>query len=485
MPPFRTLLSAVDRRVGDGAERVYAAHHERRLRRLGQAHALHPADRSPWVPGEPPPRDGTSVDVLIDGAAALPRIAAALRGARSHVMLADWSITADFALLRDGERLTLRNLLAELDARGCEIRVLLWAGPPLPVLKPSRRDVRRQRDELCAGTHIKCALDARERPMHTHHEKLVVVDDEVAFVGGIDLTDRPSDRYDSPEHRLREGVGWHDVATELRGPIVADVADHVKMRWHEVTGERLPKTETPAPAGTVTAQLLSTIPERIYTSVPAGRFSILEAYVRALRSAERLIYIENQFLWSSEIVAILRDKLLHPPSDAFRLLVVLPARPNSGRDNTLGQLGVLVQADRDEGRFLACTIWGRHEGRQQPIYVHAKVAIVDDRLLTVGSANLNDHSLFNDTEVNVASCDPELANTTRRRLWSEHLERPLEELVGDPTALIDDLWKPIAYEQFERRQAGEQMGHRLTRLPHVSRRSKRLLGPLQSFVIDG
>jgi phosphatidylserine/phosphatidylglycerophosphate/cardiolipin synthase-like enzyme len=485
MSRLHTILSAADHLVGDNVERLFVAHHERRLRRLDQTHALHPLEGSLWVPGDPPPREGTSIDVLIDGAAALPRIAAALQHARSHVLIAGWSITADFALVRDGERLTVRNLLADLAAHGREVRVLLWAGPPLPLFKPSRPDVRRQRDALIAGTRVKCALDAHERPLHTHHEKLVVIDDEVAFVGGIDLTDLPTDRYDSPEHRLRDGVGWHDVVTELRGPIVADVAEHLQLRWHAVTGERLPTAPPPSDAGPVTAQLVSTIPEHIYDAVPMGRFRILEAYVRALRSAERFIYIENQFIWSSEIVAVLRDKLLHPPSDAFRLLLVLPARPNSGRDNTLGQLGVLAEADRDAGRFLACTIYSRESGREQPIYVHAKVAVVDDRWLTVGSANLNDHSLFNDTEVNVVTSDEALARTTRRRLWSEHLERPIEELGGDPTALIDEVWKPIASEQFERRQAGEPMTHRLTRLPHVSHRSKRLLGPMQSIIFDG
>ena len=63
-----------------------------------------------------------------------------------------------------------------------------------------------------------------------------------------------------------------------------------------------------------------------------------------------------------------------------------------------------------------------HQGAvSSPVYVHAKIGIVDDRWLTIGSANLNEHSLFNDTELNVLTCDPELARGTRLRLWSEHL----------------------------------------------------------------
>jgi len=109
------------------------------------------------------------------------------------------------------------------------------------------------------------------------------------------------------------------------------------------------------------------------------------------------------------------------------------------------------------------------------VYVHAKIGIVDDEWLTLGSANLNEHSLFNDTEVNVAFRDESLARETRIRLWAEHLERHPEELQGDPTEIVDELWRPLA----------DDKTHRLTRLPNVSRRSKSLLGPLQSLVVDG
>jgi hypothetical protein len=75
--------------------------------------------------------------------------------------------------------------------------------------------------------------------------------------------------------------------------------------------------------------------------------------VRALRSARRLIYLENQFLWSAEIASILTDKLLRPLSADFRLLIVLPAEPNGGGDDTRGMLAELVEADAEAGRLLA------------------------------------------------------------------------------------------------------------------------------------
>ena len=117
-----------------------------------------------------------------------------------------WHFSPDFALEREGEPVVLRNLLAELAER-VDVRVLAWAGAPLPLFRPSRHDVRKMRDELIAHTKIECALDAKERPLHCHHEKTIVIDDRVAFVGGIDLTSESGDRYDTNHHPARAERG--------------------------------------------------------------------------------------------------------------------------------------------------------------------------------------------------------------------------------------------------------------------------------------
>jgi phosphatidylserine/phosphatidylglycerophosphate/cardiolipin synthase-like enzyme len=224
----------------------------------------------------------------------------------------------------------------------------------------------------------------------------------------------------------------------------------------------------------------------MYDAVPKGEFRILESYVRALRSAKRFIYLENQFLWSPEIVRILADKLRNPPSDDFRLVILLPRRANNGQDDTLGQLAELTAADDGAGRCLAATIRSRSGDRDDPLYVHAKVGIVDDRWLTVGSANLNAHSLLNDTEMNVVTDDSDLARETRLRLWAEHLEVDVESISDDePQTVVDERWRPIAAEQLERVQAEAAPTHRLLELPGVSRRSRRLLGPLSNVIDDG
>jgi len=481
----RAVIRRIDSVAGAGIETLVSAHHRSRLSRLGRLEQLEPSeDGSMWTSGDPAPRDGCRLAVLIDGEEALSVIAAAIAGARSHVHIAGWHLTPDFGLTRDRNALRLRDLLGELAER-VDVRVLLWAGAPLPVFTPSRRTVRRTRQQLIRGTRVQCALDARERPMHCHHEKLVIVDGQVAFVGGIDLTSLGGDRFDSSEHPMRGHLGWHDAVAEVRGPAVADVAAHFTSRWREVEGEDVTVPPPAREAGDVRLQVVRTVPEKIYDFQPRGDFRILEAYVRALRSARKLIYLENQFLWSPQIAGILADKLRHPPSDDLRVVVLLPAKPNNGADTTRGQLGALADADRGAGRFLATTISGRSGALTSPVYVHAKIGIVDDRWLTLGSANLNEHSLFNDTEMNIVSCDAGISRATRLRLWSEHLELPIEDVSGDPASVVDELWRPTAAEQLERQLRGDRATHRLRELPGVSRRSMALLGPLQSLLVDG
>jgi phosphatidylserine/phosphatidylglycerophosphate/cardiolipin synthase-like enzyme len=470
---LKDLRERVDRAVGERLEGVLVAHHRRRLDRLGRLGVL---DASPggWAEGAPPPRKGNAIDVLVDGAEMLPAVVEAVLGARSHVWLAGWHFSPELRMGEGGP--TLRDLLAETAER-VEVRVLAWAGAPLPLFHPSRKEVRQGRDELIQGTKIIYALDDRERPMHCHHEKLVIVDGELAFVGGIDLSVLGGNRLDTSEHPARGTLGWHDAASRVRGPIVADVADHLALRWHDVTGEKLPPTAPPDPAGDVELQLVRTVPERIYPSLEGGDFGIVESYMRALRSAERFIYLESQFLWSPELVSVLADKLRNPPSEDFRLVVLLPSRPKNGQEDTRGQLGVLANADAEGGgidSFLACTLRQPQPGSKQ-VYVHAKIGIVDDRWLTIGSANLNEHSLFNDTEVNLVSHDQELARAVRLRLWSEHLECAPAELEGDPVQVIDERWRPVA----------EEDRGRLRLLRGVSRRAKGVLGPLNGFLVDG
>jgi len=478
-------LDRVDAAVGDAVEAAVRRKHAWRLRRLGRAHALDPDGESLWATGDPPPRAGCRLEVLIDGEQAMAEIAEAIAGAERSVHIMGWHVAPHFELVRGERPVILGALLAELAER-VDVRLLVWAGAPVPLFHPTRAEVAADVETLTRQTRIRCEIDPREHPFHCHHEKVVLVDGQTAFVGGIDMTDFGGDRNDSSRHAARRRLGWHDVGTRLQGPAVADVAAHFALRWAELTGETLESAPVPAACGEHTVQVVRTVAEGMYDRLPHGEFRILESYVRALRSAREYIYLENQFLWAPEIVELLVDKLRRPPTDTFRLLVVLPAKANNGHDDTRGQLGRLVDADDGHGRLLAATLRSLSGEREDPLYVHAKVGIVDDRWLTVGSANLNAHSLLNDTEMNVCTDDRELARDTRLRLWAEHLDLEPDEIAEVPAhTVIDERWRPIASDQLERHRAGRPPTHHLLALPGVSRRSRRLLGPLEGLIDDG
>ena len=482
---WTSFAAQIDSAVGRGVEAAVVAKHQVRLRRLGWGRALAPEGSGTWATGEPPPRSGCSLEVLVDGASAFSAMADAIAGARRFVHVTGWHVAPYFELVRGERPGVLGELLAEAAER-VDVRVLVWAGAPLPAFHPTRREVRDAVRTLTRRTRIRCEADPREHPFHCHHEKTLIVDGEVAFVNGIDMTDLAGDRYDTSDHPARRRLGWHDVGTRLRGPAVADVHDHFALRWRELTGESIDLTGPIAPAGERTVQVVRTISDGMYDAVPHGDFRILESYIRAIRQARRFIYVENQFLWAPEIVRLLADKLRNPPSSEFRLVVILPARANNGQDDTMGQLGMLAAADAGAGRLLAATIRSISGERDDRLYVHAKVGIVDDRWLTVGSANLNAHSLLNDTELNVVTDDQDLARETRLRLWAEHLEVDAETLAReDPADVVDKRWRPIADEQLERLHASAPPTHRLLALPGVSRRSRRLLGPLVGLIDDG
>jgi phosphatidylserine/phosphatidylglycerophosphate/cardiolipin synthase-like enzyme len=477
------VLSVVDGAIGGGVEGIITRVHRRRLSKVNWRRAYDPPGDDLWAAGDPLPRPGNALDILVDGDEAFAAMLEAIRGARVSIDITGWHANPSFALDAGDPPSQLLHVLSEAASR-VPVRVLLWAGAPGPLFRPSRGDMKKILQEFSDGSGIRCALDARERPMHCHHDKTMVIDDRLAFVGGIDVTDFGGNRLDSPKHPARDGIGWHDAAARLTGPAVQDVGEHFRLRWHATTGESLPAAPVPAAAGKVDVQVIRTVPDGMYRDLPRGDFRILESYIRALRSARQFIYLENQFLWSPEILSVLREKLRRPPGDGFRLVVLLPARANSGADDTRGQLGTLMEADAGAGRVLACTLVSPNGGPGNPVYVHAKIGIVDDRWLTLGSANLNEHSLFNDTEVNIVSLDEGLARDTRQRLWAEHLEVDRNDVAGDPTEIIERLWRPTAREQLARAQRGERPTHRLTLLPGISKHSALLLGPLQGLTVD-
>src|SRR5450755_1882960 len=139
------VLRVADRVAGTVIERLTSAHLARRMGKLGRsAQRTPPDDGCLWAGGDPPPRAGNALEVLIDGASSFPALEQAIRSARRSVLIAGWCITPGFALVRDEPRVLLRELLGEAAeaAEAVDVRVLLWAGAPVPVFTPRRASVR-------------------------------------------------------------------------------------------------------------------------------------------------------------------------------------------------------------------------------------------------------------------------------------------------------------------------------------------------------
>ena len=263
------------------------------------------------------------------------------------------------------------------------------------------------------------------------------------------------DRYDTQHHPARGSVGWHDATARIEGPAVADVAEHFRMRWHEVDRRAPAARLGPQPAGDVELQIVRTVPERIYNAVPRGTSGSSSPTCALCAAPSDSSTSRTSSSGRRKSPLLLSEKLSIRPLPTSGSSSYCPPKPNSGADDTPRRPR---RADRSRRRATGESSPARSTPasgtRADPIYVHAKIAIVDDRWLTLGSANLNEHSLFNDTEMNIVTHDPSLARQTRLRLWSEHLELPVDEIPEDPIGAIDELWKPISSEQLERRSTG-------------------------------
>lgn len=459
-----------------------------------------------WVPGDFPPRQGVIVHPLIDGRAAMLAMCKAFLSASHYILLAGWDIRADLEMVRgldahpgpDGSpeqvalftrlrqeglseaalklwadgRLRVSDVLGFAVGHGVQVGVLLWDAPR--AAPHITNDPVAQRAALEA-VGVDCVLDSRSRKI-THllealHQKCAVVDGSVAFAGGVDLTfqaDGDYDRWDThahpPETPERGSVRavsthpWHDAHMRIEGPAVADVRRNIVQRWQEAAERDTPAdwplrlgepSLDPLPNG-YQAQIIRTIPSDTYDFAPTGIQTIYQAYMRAVESAQRYIYLESQYFWpevyrgldtllfggQSEEMSAFIDALADALNRGVYIGIVLPDHPNCGRRYTDGGITRLREKAPDAvaaGRLQVFALGASHPDTEapggmlyRPVYVHAKVAIVDDRWFTVGSANLNNRGFRNDAELNVAVASASAARDVRIALWTEHLRASLE-----------------------------------------------------------
>ena len=455
--------------VGPAVSPMLHRRHARTLREAEVDPAAAARARSAWWGGDSrwfaagtPPREHNRITPLIDGDAYFTRLHAALTGAQQYVYITGWCMTPYVPLLRrnaaDLLGTRLLDILSETAAR-VPVRILLWAGAPF-VIQPTKSVVRATQRifQECATGDLRCALDDTAPMSHCHHQKTIVIDGELAFVGGMDLTTFSGDRWDDNAHGLRAGVNWHDVEAQLEGEAVQDVEANFRQRWEAVTGDTtLPHHEpTMDSSWSTAAQIVRTIPRGRYDFAPRGEFGIHHAYIEAIRRAHRFIYLETQYLWSPEVMDALIAAMNAHHDGPFRIVIVLPARATSGKWDNDDHVERLRKADNGRGIAEVYSLYssgpcgGVRPFRYRPTYVHAKVAIIDDAWFTIGSANLNTRGLVTDSEINVVARDEDVARRLRTQLWSEHLRLPLDDIEhADVIDLIDGVWRESAADNAE------------------------------------
>ena len=464
-------------------------------------------DGRPWTAGN-------RVEALVHGANYFSRLLQVVDGLANgdQLYFTDWRGDHD-ERLGDGAETTVGECFAAAARRGVSVKGLLWRSHG-DLAGFSTRENRHLGDMVnAAGGEV--LLDMRIRLVGSHHQKLVIVrragqtDTDMAFVGGIDLCNGRRDDYShrgDPQRLPMPPVygptpPWHDVQVEIHGPAIGDLEFTFRERWTDPTplssglvrvvqtlrrrvqrpGSQLPAMPAdPAPAGTHSIQVLRTYgrPRRGYPFAPEGERSIARAYLKAVRRARRLIYIEDQFLWSNEVVASFAHALEEFPQ--LQIVAVVPRYFDQG-----GIFKWPSQVGREQAMKALMDAGGDRVGIYDiensagiPVYVHAKVCVIDDVWAAVGSDNFNRRSWTHDSEVSCAIVDEAhdsrephdpsglgdgarvFARDLRLRLWREHLDR------GDGDDA--DLLEPVratqkfrdAAEALERWHQGGERGER-------------------------
>lgn len=398
------------------------------------------------------------VAFLVDGAAYFKALHSALAQARNQVVILSWDIYSRLKLVLPGETddgkpcPELSDLLDQHVTRNKKLRVyilnwdfsLLMAGDRewLPIYRLDWKTHRRIRFEM----DDQCPFGA------SHHQKVVVIDDSLAFAGGVDLT---RGRWDTPEHRPQDprretidgarGQPYHDVQMAVAGTVAQALGDLARERWRRTTSEILspPNRNLPTPLWPSGLQPdIEDVEVAIVRTVPAHSDcaeyrEVEQLYLDSIAAAQRDIYIENQYFTMPGIAEALARRLQEP--DGPEVVLNLPLSTvgwlaNQFLDVMRVKLITKLRAADHCGRFAIY-----HPDRpgldDKPINLHAKVMIVDDCLVRVGSSNLNNRSMGVDSECDLAiEATPEQVHVQdairafRNRLLSEHLDVSAEQI---------------------------------------------------------
>ena len=364
---------------------------------------------------------------LIDNEAFFAAAYDAIGKARRSILLLGWGFDPRTRLFPDGydghdDPDEIGRILVEMaHARPeLDIRLLIWKSA-LPI-SASQEFFPHKAREFFEGTPVHFRLDDAVPFGACHHQKVLVIDDRVAFCGGGDIS---VDRWDSPAHldddrrrlmpRQEEHAPRHEVMMLVDGPAAKALGDLARERWRRATDEILPEPDdaggdpwpdhVPAALNDVEVAIERTEPD--WKGRPLVE-EIRRLNVACIEAARRTIYLENQYFTSPVITEALAARLAEP--DGPEVVLVSTAKAPSWFDQ--------LTMDRARGamiwRLRAADIFGRFRSYspvtsgRETIIVHSKVTVIDDRIARVGSANLNNRSGGFDTECELGvECDGE------------------------------------------------------------------------------
>ncbi len=393
----------------------------------------------------------TRVAFLIDGEAYYSALRSALRAARHSILIVGWDIDSRLRLPRVGDdRLpeTLGEFLNTLVARrdALHAHVLVWDFALIYALERDILPLYKLRWRAHRRLHFR--MNDRHPPGASQHEKIVVIDDAVAFVGGFDLGKW---RWDTRDHAPREPrrvdpdgkpyAPFHDVQMVVDDAAASAVADRARERWYRATGEALkpfPASDVDPWPDRITPHLRNVEvgvarTEPAYGDVTEVR-EVERLHLDAIAAAQRTVYIENQYLTSNAVGTALAARL--EAAQGPEVVLVLPLKTGGWLEQTTMDvlrarlLERLRAADR-HGRLRV--FWPRIPGlpENQCLSLHAKLLFVDDRLVRVGSSNMSNRSMGLDTE-----CD--LAVEARDESTAQAIERVRNELIAEHLGTAPD-----------------------------------------------
>lgn len=399
--------------------------------------------------------------LMVDGMEYFAALRSAMLQAKRTIVLVGWDLDSQVDLApqlhdgsgvdADGVPTQLKALLEYLIERTpeLEVRLLLWDFTPLFVRE--REPLPVVNLELTTSSRVQLQLDDALPFGACHHQKFAVVDDAIGFCGGLDVT---RERWDTSEHtpndprRISPKGGiyapFHDTHMAVTGPAARALGDLARKRWQAVCPDSIPEVEA---VGSIWPEDLEpqftdidvglSLTEPSLNGKPALR-QIETLYARAIRKAERLVFIENQFLTAPVVAKALTERLQEQPE--LEAVIITPAVQETWLETkSMGGGRRMFRAQLEESGVtdrvtLVAPETRAADGSKASVMVHSKLMIVDDSFLTVGSANLNRRSMRFDTEANLALVgDTDDRRRTiaglRHRLLGEHLGLTPEEFV--------------------------------------------------------